>query len=200
MYQLIGNPKNRSFRVLWALEELDADYEIILVNPGSHEAVSANPSGKSPALKDGEEFIIDSVAIVQYLADKHVKLTFPAGTIERAKQDSFTQLVCDDFDACLWQVGRHTFILPEEVRIPEVIDVQRYLFTQAIENLDQRFADAPYLMGDTFTVPDILLTHCLSWASRYESFSVKSDKINDYFKRCVARPAFQRAHEIRATS
>ena len=58
-----------------------------------------NPSLKVPILKDGDDYVIDSVAICQYLADKHTALTFPAGTIARAHQDSFTQFAVDDVGA-----------------------------------------------------------------------------------------------------
>ena len=47
----------------------------------------------------GDDHIIDSVAICQYLADKHKQLTFPAGTIARAHQDSFTMFA--DGRSCL---------------------------------------------------------------------------------------------------
>jgi len=153
MYTLVGNPKNRSFRVLWMLEEIGVEYNLHPVGPGSDQAKEVNPSGKSPALiinkgEDAGNIVIDSVAIMQYLADKHNLLTAAAGTIERAQQDSFTNLLIDDFDACLWTAGRHTFRLPEEMRIPEVIPVQKHLFTDAVNNLKKRFTNNPYLMGD----------------------------------------------------
>ena len=97
MYTLIGTPKARPFRVLWMMEELGVEYDVLPLSPTNKEAMAEyNPTGKVPALKDGDDIIIDSVAIMQYLADKHGGLTFQAGTIERAKQDSFTQFICDE--------------------------------------------------------------------------------------------------------
>jgi len=110
MYTLIGTPQSRAFRVIWCLEELGLehgkDYEIVPAGPGGDDIIKVNPSGKVPALvakneNGGEDVIIDSVAICQFLADKHGGLTFPAGTIERAKMDSFIHLAVDEFDhAC----------------------------------------------------------------------------------------------------
>ena len=77
MYTLIGTPAARPFRVLWALEELAQDYDIVPAKPQSKEALEYNPAGKVPILLDGNEPIIDSVAIIQYLADKHADLTYP---------------------------------------------------------------------------------------------------------------------------
>ncbi len=205
MYTLVGNPKNRSFRVLWMLEEIGVEYSLHAVAPGSDKAKAVNTSGKLPVLiinsgEDKDRVITDSVAIMQYLADKHSQLTATPGSIERAHQDSYTNLLIDDFDACLWTVGRHTFRLPEEMRIPKVIEVQKHLFTEAINNLEKRFSNNPYLMGEHFSVPDILLNHCLGWASRYEGFPLGGGKLQEYRKHCSDRPAYQRAHAIRKAS
>ena len=45
------------------------------------------------------ETLRDIVAICQFLADKHGKLTYPAGSLARAKQDSFTQFAMDDVES-----------------------------------------------------------------------------------------------------
>jgi glutathione S-transferase len=101
MYKVIGSSKNRSMRVYWALEEMGLDYEMVLISPRSDEALQHNPSGKVPSLVVDGETINDSVAIIQFLADKHGKMTFPAGTIKRAQQDSFTQFCVDEIEGAL---------------------------------------------------------------------------------------------------
>ena len=120
MYTLIGSPATRAFRVVWCLEELGLDYEIVPAAPGGDDIKKVNPSGKVPALKVGDDIIIDSVAICQFLADKHAKkqgsLTFPAGTIERAKMDSFTHLAVDEFDHACWVWAKHDWIYPEGLK------------------------------------------------------------------------------------
>lgn len=197
MYTLMGSPQNRSFRVLWMLEELGIKYKLQTIQSQSAEAKSVNPSGKVPALKVDDQIIIDSVAIMQFLADKHNALTFTAGSVNRAKQDSFTQLVVDDFDACLWTAWRHAHLLPEEHRVPDIITTQKMLFDLAITNLDTRMSNSPYLMGDVFTVPDIVLSYCLAWARKC-GFSVPtSGKIAAHIEACAERDAFKRADSIR---
>lgn len=88
MYKLIGPSKTRALRVVWMLEELGLDYEIDPAGPHSDAVRAVSSSGKVPALFVGDDVIIDSVAIRQYLADKHVKFTYPAGSIECAKHGS----------------------------------------------------------------------------------------------------------------
>jgi glutathione S-transferase len=62
MYTVIGATKTRAFRVMWMLEELGQDYIQIDAGPRSEEALKYNPSGKIPALLDGDDILTDSVA------------------------------------------------------------------------------------------------------------------------------------------
>ncbi|APG48610.1 glutathione S-transferase family protein [Phaeobacter porticola] len=189
MYTVIGKQLTRSFRVLWALEELGQPYELNPASPQSKEVLALNASGKVPVFKDDDHVITDSTAIITYLADKHGKLTAPAGTIARAKQDAMTHLLLDELDALLWTGARHSFILPEEKRVPDVKDSLKWEFSRNLARLDQLMA-GPFLMGEEFTISDIICTHCLNWAYSAK-FPIESETILDYGKRMRARPAFQ---------
>ncbi|MBL4727377.1 MAG: glutathione S-transferase family protein [Rhizobiaceae bacterium] len=199
MYTLVGSPKTRAFRVLWMLEELGVEYKVEGVGPRSPEVLALNPSGKLPVLKDDDEIVIDSTAIIQYLADKHNQFTFAAGTIERAKQDSFTCFALDDLDGILWIAAKHSFIFPEEMRASGVKPAAKIDFAKSLETLEKRLGDNEYIMGDTFTVPDIIITHCYGWATNAK-FDWPDGKVKDYVERVRLRPAFVRAHEIRTAS
>ena len=129
MYEVIGMRASRAMRVLWMLEEAGLPYRHIPAKPRDADAAAANPSGKIPALRDGDAVITDSVAIMTYLADKHGVLTAPAGTIARARQDAMTLQIIDDVDACLWAAARHSFILPEEHRVPGLKDAMKWEYT-----------------------------------------------------------------------
>ena len=107
---------------MWMFEELGIDYEMITASPRSAEILALNPSGKVPALLVDDDVILDSSAIIQYLADTHGKFTFPVGTIERAQQDSFLHFANDELDAICWTLAKHTFVLPKELRIGDVFD------------------------------------------------------------------------------
>lgn len=192
MYKLIGGKKSRAFRVLWALEELELEYEHVLAAPRSDEVRALNPSGKIPAFLDGDECLLDSVAIIQYLADKHGKMTFPAGTIDRARQDSFMQFACDEIDGTLWTAARNTFVLPEEKRVPAIKDTLRWEFARSMKTLAERLGHNEWLMGETFTVADIVTAHCGTWA-RNAGFESSQPKVEAYIDRAIARPAYKRA-------
>ncbi len=191
MYTVYGTTRSRAFRVMWMLEELGQPYEMVTASPRGPEISAVNPTGKIPALKVGDDVITDSVAIMTYLADVHGALTFEAGTVQRAQQDAMTQRLCDEFDSVLWMAARHAMILPEERRVPAVIETFKWEFETNATRLSDSFT-GPFLMGETMTIADILAVHCLGWARGME-FPQVADNLRDYGRDMRARPAFKAA-------
>jgi glutathione S-transferase len=191
-YTVIGTRTSRAFRVLWMLEELGEPFEHIAAAPRSEGVTPFNPAGKVPVLIDNGTPITDSTAIIQYLADKHGKFTHPAGTLDRARQDSLTQFLLDEFDAALWMAARHSFILPEELRMASIKDSLKWEFERSQKTLMDRFSEGPFLMGEGMTVPDIILTHCGNWALSAK-FPITQHRLSDYLAMMRDRPAFKRA-------
>ena len=99
-------------------------------------------------------------------------------------------LVLDEIDAVLWTAARHSFILPEEHRVPAVKDSLKWEFAQNIARLEARLT-GPYLMGEEFTIADIICVHCLNWAYSAK-FPVESPALLEYSKSVRSRDAFQR--------
>lgn len=200
MYTLIGSPKTRAFRVMWMMEELGLDYELVPAAPQTDDIRAVNPSGKVPALKVGDEFIIDSAAICQFLADRHGALTFQAGTVQRGQQDSMTHFALDELDSACWWAAKHTFVLPEELRVKDAIKACAHDFSRAVSWLETRLGDNEFVMGDMFTVPDLIICHCFNWAVGMHKWPVPEGPLKDYHARLRKRPAFQKAWAIREAS
>ncbi len=194
-YTVIGSVPTRTARVLWLLEELGQAYTHLPARPRSDEALRANPSGKVPALvvaKASESVTLtDSTAILTFLADRHGQFTYPAGSVERARQDGYLMLVLDEIEGLLWAASRHSFILPEAMRLPALKPVLIWEYERHIERLAAALT-GPFLMGEQMTVPDIVLAHCLRWAS-VAKFPAPAPVLADYLARMTARPAFTRA-------
>ena len=189
MYKVIGNTNTRTLRVLWAMKEIGLKYEHVQVDAQSADAKKFNISGKVPTLDANGVNIADSTAIVTYLADKYNQLTFPAGTIERAQQDSFTQFILDELDSILWTAARHSFVLPKEMRVSKLKETLRWEFARSLKVLESRMGAGPNVMGEKFTIPDIILTHIGGWA-RVAKFDIPDGKLRDYFRRQIKRPAY----------
>ncbi|SIO48236.1 glutathione S-transferase [Rhodovulum sp. ES.010] len=192
MYRVIGSGNSRARRVLWMMEELGLSYDHLPAPPRSEDVVALNPAGKVPVLIIDDVPITDSTAILTFLADRHGALTYPAGTIDRAQQDSLTQFLLDEFDSALWMAARHSFVLPEALRQSAIKDSLKWEFERSQKILVGRMAEGPFLMGAEMTVPDIILTHCGDWAETAR-FPITQPALADYLDRMRARPAYRRA-------
>ena len=195
MYKVLGGTKSRAFRVYWMLEEMNVDYEGVSIKPRSPELRKINPSGKIPVLIDNDIVISDSMAILTYLADKHKKLTYPAGTKERAQQDSLTFGINDEIDSILWMSARHDFILPEDKRIKGINKSLRWEFSRNCKTLATKFTNGPFLLGEKMTIPDILLTTLLRWAKKIE-FEHDEKNLDKYLEMMKQRQAFKNVQPV----
>ena len=193
MYTVVGATKSRAFRVMWMLEELGEDYVQVDAGPRSEEAKKYNALGKIPALVYGEDVLTDSVAIMTYLGDKHGKLTAPAGTPARARQDAMTFWLIDEFDAILWAAAKHSFVFPEDKRVPAIKDSLKTEFARSADLLADRI-EGPFLMGDEMTHADILAVHCINWGIG-AGFPRVNDKLGAWAKTMRDRDAFKAAQE-----
>ena len=79
MLTLYHAPQSRSSRILWLLEELGADYELVITDiprqdgSGAADPRNPHPDKKVPALVHDGVLITESIAIIQYLADLYPK-------------------------------------------------------------------------------------------------------------------------------
>ena len=69
----------------------------------------------------------------------------------------------DEFDAILWAAAKHSFVFPEDQRVPVIKDSLKAEFGRSATQLANRL-DGPFLMGDAITVPDLLAVHCINWS------------------------------------
>ena len=199
MLQLYNYPKTRGFRATWMLEELEAEYEFKLVPFGaggfaSEDYVKINPAGKVPALRDGDMVLTESAAIVTYLGDKfpEKQLVPAAGTAARAKYDQWCYFVLSELEQPLWTKGKHTFILPQDKRVPAIIETAKWEFRKALNILSRGLEGNRYILGDTFSAADILIGHTLTWAVTAKQ-PIEFQNVKDYAALIQGREAVQRA-------
>jgi glutathione S-transferase len=199
--KLYGAGQSRSFRALWALEESGLDFEYVAVTFGSSE-INGNKSkdyrllnfeGKVPTLEDGDLVLIESGAILNYIAaccpDRNL---MPISNIkQRAKYDEMFCFIITELEQGLWTNGKHRFALPEAQRVPEVLKTSEWEFNKAIKTLENMFDGKAYALGDDFTMADVLLAQTLNWAERFK-FNLP-DNLLKYKNRMYARPACVRA-------
>jgi glutathione S-transferase len=204
--KLYGFPNTRSARALWALEEAGATYDYVHINLFEGEArqppfLEINPGGKLPALIDGNLTLTESGAICIHIADQFpaAKLAPAHGNIDRARFHQWCFFALSELEQPLWTLSKHTFALPEKYRVTAIMDTARWEFARATKVLAQGLGDREFIVGDTFTVADILLANTLNWA-RVRNVEITDATLNAYADRLLSRPALLRALEREKTA
>lgn len=197
MIKLHSYPGTRGVRVTWACQELELDYDFQLVDlyKGEHKQpafMQLSASAKVPLIQDGDLVLSESGAILTYLADKANKLIPVAGSKDRALYDQIMFFVLTELEQPLWTMAKHKFALPEDKRIAEVIPLGQWEFEKALDIFSRLLGDKDYVLGDEFSVADIVAGHTLSWAQGFKQDFLQ-DNVNAYALRVLSRPALATA-------
>ncbi|AVI62062.1 glutathione S-transferase family protein [Halomonas sp. GFAJ-1] len=192
-------PNSRSVRVTWTLEELGLEYRCqhVALDKGEGQTTAhlvRHPDGKVPVIEDGELILFESAPICRYLAEQYGDGNLlPNSAAERAQVDQWLSFIITEIEQPLWLQAKHKFALPQERRVPAVLPTAAWEFQRALHALERRYDGQETLVGDTFTLADLFLTHTLSWAA-----SMKHrlpEPLVAYHARHSARPAMARAME-----
>lgn len=200
---IYGTRKSRSVRALWAAEEAQVPYTYKALDLAKGEGrrppfIDLNPGGKVPAIEDGDFVLTESAAICTYIGEKKPEtgLVPHSGTQERAAYDQWLFFCIGELEQPLWTLGKHRFALPPKHRVPEIMDTAKWEFDVAAKVLAKGLGDRETLVGDHFTMADLLVTQTLLWA-RLVKRELPSN-LTDYLTRHRSRPALARAIEIDA--
>jgi glutathione S-transferase len=186
------NPQSRGRIVHWMLEEVNAPYEIKVVNfeKMEHKApefLSINPMGKIPAIVHRGTVITESAAICAYLAD-----AFPAAGLAPALDDPKrgTYLRWLFFGAgCLEPaIIDHMFSRPAPSR-PAALGYGN--FEDTVNTLERALTPGPYLLGDRFSAADVYTCAAIGWGLMMKALEPRP-AFSDYVGRLTQRPAYQR--------
>jgi glutathione S-transferase len=205
MIKLYGYPRSRSTRIVWMLEELGIDYEFIKIDllaggGQSQDYLKIHADGKVPAIDDGGFVLTESAAIMTYLGDKYpaANMVPKPVTKARATYDEWCFFVLTELEQPLWTVGKHTFVLPEDKRVPEILQVARWEFLKACNVLEKKLVGKPFALGDSFSAIDILIAHTLRWAAAFK-VPCGSQRLDSYRDDMIARPAFEQVIKREST-
>jgi glutathione S-transferase len=182
---------SRSKQARWALLELGLEFRSIegveLLH--SDELKKVNPMGKVPAVVIDGEPLFEAAAICTYLADlvPEKGLISPSGTRERALHMQWVSFALSELEAYVWSNARNTFVLPEEKRITALFEQNNKAFIHAAKVLDKIMADNDYLVGNRFSITDILVGFTLSWGNGVGLLE-QTPNLQAYLARLKKRP------------
>ncbi len=192
--QLYEFGPSRSIRARWALQELGLDFEPVTVNlkSGEHrrpEFLRLNPVGKLPVFVDGGMVLTESVAIVLYLAERYGgSRLLPESFEGRAQVTRWLLFAATELEQPLWRIARHTFLYPEERRIPADIPLAQQDFRDMAAVLDTHMQAREFVVGDGFSAADIVTAYTLDWANEVELLE-QFPRLRRYMETMYIRPA-----------
>lgn len=206
MYDVLGGVQTRASRVTWLLEELGVDWTFTHVDlrTGQHRSpafLALNPLGRVPVVMVEGAPVAESGAICMVLASRHPGsgLLAAPGTLAHARQVQWSVFATDELEQPLWTRAKHSFALPEALRVPAVKDTAAWEWQRAADALALGLGDRPYLVDDAFSVADLLAAHTLRWAAAAK-LPTGHATLDAYAARCLERPAFQRSLDKAAAS
>lgn len=202
---------SRSIRILWLLEELGLDYEVVFYqrDPVTMEAPTAlrqvHPLGKAPVLCDGERVIAESGAIIEYLLDVYddTQRLRPKETADLldfrywlhfAEGSMMPLLVMRLVLGKACQAPMLFFAKPIVRRFVSAIDkkfIQPRLACQ-LGQIDQRLQLHTWFAGDRLSGADIQMIVPLQMLKRAQRLQ-DYPHIRDFLTRIEQLPSFQRA-------
>ena len=190
MYHRVG--AGRPIRVVWALEEVGADYELVTLT--AEEARSAehgarHPLGRVPVLEDGKGPMFESTALVFHVAELYPEagLLPPPATHERAVVQGWSIFAMTELEAPAIESYR------QREANPEASAQAAARCADAVAVLEGALSGTPpYLVGSRFSVADIVARGVLDLAARVGAIE-PSPTTAAYMKSLGARPARQRA-------
>ena len=193
MLKLYGTPPTRALRVVWLLNELGLEHElhpVDLMQDEHHQQdfLSLNPAARVPVLVDGNLVLTESAAIQLYLAEKYPQAGFIPETLEdRAQMYRWMFFLVTEVEQPLWRIARHTFVYPDEKRIPQDVELARQECREMLEVLEQHMAEREFMVGDRLSVADFNAAYTLDWANTDEMLA-SAPRLRDYLKAMYARP------------
>ncbi len=205
---------SRSQRVLWMLEELCLDYEIVryerdaktMLAPASLAKV--HPLGKSPVIVDGGATLAESGAILEYLAERYGKGRFApaAGTPERqrytywmhfaegsAMPPLLMKLVFDRIE----KSPMPFFAKPIARAIAGKVK-SGFIMPNIARNLDfieAELGKSEWFAGGEFSAADVQMSFPLEASAARGGLDAKYPKLMAFVERIHVRPAYRKALE-----
>ena len=160
----------RSGRVRWTLLEAGLNYESIgnsVEIIGSVELRKIHPMGKLPAaIIDGQP-LFESAAIVTAVADlvPEKELIARPGTWSRYLHYQWVSFALSEMEAFVQssEINSIDFILPEDQRVPEIVEQNSMLYRKGAAVLDDVLGKTRYLVDDRFSVTDIFVGYTVNW-------------------------------------
>jgi len=202
---------SQSFRILWLLEELGAEYELKSYNrdpesnlaPDAYKALS--PLGTAPVITDGDLILAESNAIIDYILDQYPQspLRPGAGNSDRARylfwyHASPGSLMSIQGVAMVLGLLETRSPWPISWLLKAIFGQVRKLFVNPRLNdllnlMESDLGKQPYFGGDNLTAADITLIYPMMAQRDKGTFEGGFPNVNAWFSRIEGLQSFKAA-------
>ncbi len=193
---LYTNPMSRGRIARWMLEEVGQPYRTEVLDYASTMKAPAylaiNPMGKVPALRHGDAVVTETAAICAYLADAFPQagLAPPPGNRLRAPYYRWLFYTAGPVEAAVSNQALGFAVPPDRERMIGYGNI-----AQVMTVLEAAVARGNYLVGESFTAADLLLSSQLGFGMMFGTIA-KRPVFEQYWQRISGRPACLRAKEL----
>lgn len=193
-----NTPNGRKVSIM--LEEIELPYETHAINIGKDEQftpefLAISPNNKIPAIvdRDNGRSMMESGAILMYLAEKTGKLT-PADEDGKWRVMEWLMMQMGSVGPMLGQT--HHFVKYNHGKVPYA--EERYLNEnkRIYGVLDRRLGERAYLAGNDYTIADVAT---FPWIARWDWQTMdlnSTPNVKRWYLELAARPAVQRGFDI----
>lgn len=194
-------PGSRSLRVLWTLEELGLDCDLVLLpfppRVRQPDYLEVNSLGTVPYFTDEDTVMTESSAICQYLVDRHGGHALAVLPSESDYGHYLNWLHHADATLTFPQTIylRYLVFQPEPGRVAAGEDYGHW-FRSRLRAVEDRVEQCDYLAAGRFTIADIAVGYALHLATILRLDEAFRPTTRAYLDRLRSRPAFQRADDI----
>lgn len=188
----------RSFRVLWALEELGVDYKLhkLTFPPrvNHKEFLEINPLGTVPACIIDGKVMTESSAIVHYLCMKNDSSLHPS-TEDENYPVFLDWLYRSDATLTfpLTLTLRYSKFEPDETKNEQIVNDYTRWFLSRAKSVERALEKQDYLVYNKFSAADICVGYSLFFAEILGLSYKFGEKTNAYLIRLKEREGFKNA-------
>ena len=192
MLKFYHAPWSRSSGVLWLLEELGVDYELIQTDIRAEGGVpeeyrKIQPNKKVPAIDCDGTVVTERAAITIFLAERFPEagLAPKQGDADRGAFLTWT-VYCDSvFDPCV-AAKAHGYSYASN-------DFSFGLFEDMVANVERHLTKNRFAAGDRFTAADTHLASSIAFTMNMIHVLPEKPAFKEYLARVVDRPAYGQA-------
>ncbi|MEJ5975385.1 glutathione S-transferase family protein [Novosphingobium sp. PS1R-30] len=195
-YTFYTNPMSRGQIARWALHEVDADYEQVLVDwkDKPAEFLEVNLMGKVPTIvhhaEDGDHVITEAAAICLYLAETHSEAGLLPHDDERADYLRWTFFAAGPIEQSI--TSRALKFEPEG---QQQMMAGSGSFDRTMDTLEAMLDSRPYVCGERFTMADVYVGSSVDWGLNFGILPPRPALVA-YAERIQARPRYKAAKAV----